>query len=213
MDAVCFKNEEMTSSYSPGDCAHGVGHALMFLSGYTVPEAIEACKAFDNTAMKYYCATGAYMEYYVEKDVEDAKTKSLFYPCDTYDYPAACSRYKAAGVAIRHYRAGKTVQEFVQECEKFQGKFRLGCFHGLGNAHMYSIVVGKTDIKDLCLTGTADEQFMCIEGSMERMAKYHKEAALRVCEQFEGRNKETCLTAVDNGMYNMNKNLSLYLAE
>ncbi len=213
MDKLCYDNNQMTSSYSPGDCAHGVGHALMFLTKYDVPEAVDGCKVFDDDAMKYYCATGAYMEYVTENDEKDAKTKSLFYPCDEFDYPGACSRYKMVHVARRHYSAKKKVIELVQECEKLEGKFRLGCFHGLGNGHMGVIAIGRMNLREVCDHGTEEEQFVCIEGAIERMAKYHKPVALKVCEELEGRNRETCFNAIDQGMYNMEKDFTLYLRE
>jgi len=213
MNDVCYKNTEMIASYSPGDCAHGVGHALMYLTGYNIPKAMRACAGFRDPAMKYYCATGAYMEYVTERDSEDAKSKSLLYPCDTYDYPAACSRYKMARVGRRHYLARKKTGELISECKKLSGKFRLGCFHGLGNAHMGPIARGRISIKEVCLHGTEDDRFMCIEGAMERMAKYHEKRALVVCEQLEGKNKEACLTAVEHKMYYMKKDFTLYVAE
>ena len=37
MDELCYKNEQMLGDYSPGDCAHGVGHAMMFLTSYDIP--------------------------------------------------------------------------------------------------------------------------------------------------------------------------------
>jgi hypothetical protein len=39
MDDIC-KGDIMTSAYSPGDCAHATGHALMVLSDYLVSDAI-----------------------------------------------------------------------------------------------------------------------------------------------------------------------------
>jgi hypothetical protein len=213
MNDLCFKNEQMSSSYSPGDCAHGLGHALMFLSGYDIREAIDGCNMFEEPHMIYYCATGAYMEYVTENDKEDAETKSLMYPCDAFDYPSACSRYKLVHVLNRHYKAKGQLSEIIEECEKLNGKFRLGCFHGLGNGHMPVIASGRMKISDVCLTGSEDEKFVCIEGSIERMAKYHKEFALKACETLEGKYKDICLKAVDQGMYNMDKDLSVYMAE
>jgi hypothetical protein len=213
MDDLCFEDKEMVSSYSPGDCAHGLGHALMFLSGYDVPEAIGGCEVFEEDHMVYYCATGAYMEYVTENDKEDAETKTLFYPCDEFDYPAACFRYKIVHVANRHYKNRGLVSELIGECDEFEGKFRLGCFHGMGNGHMPAIASGKLKISDVCLTGTEDEKFVCIEGAIERMAKYHKELALKSCQGLEGKYFDICMTSVGYGMYNMEKDLSLYVAE
>ncbi len=148
---LCQRNPVMTASYSPGDCAHGIGHALMYLAGYDIPQAIKACAGNENTAMEYYCATGAYMEYVTERDSQDAKARSFLYPCDTYIYPAACARYKMVHVVRRHYEAGGTTEALRQQCAALSGAVRLGCFHGLGNAHMPFIAAKKIGIRQVCL--------------------------------------------------------------
>jgi hypothetical protein len=213
MKDLCSANEAMAAWHSLGNCAHGVGHAMTFLADYDIAEAVKACAGFDDPAKEYYCATGAYMEYVVERDREDTKSKSLLYPCDTLDYPAACARYKMRFVAHRYYRAQKNLEELVQVCEKLTGKFRLGCFHGLGSAHEQAISHGKVSIKDVCQHGTEDDQFMCIEGAMESLARFNDKRASRVCAALAGKNKQTCLVAVKHKMYNMEKDFTLYLSE
>lgn len=210
MNHTCYRDPEMTASYSPGDCAHGVGHALMFLARYEIPEALRGCHGFDDPAMRYYCTTGAYMEYITERDVEDARTKSRLYPCDAHKYPAACARYKLGHVARRHYGAKRTTEELIQECDKLTGKYRLGCFHGLGNAHVGLLATGKISIRAVCLTGSEQEQFVCVEGAVERLAKYWEDRAAKACEELEGANRQTCARAAKNKMYNMTKDFTLY---
>ena len=57
------------------------------------------------------------------------------------------------------------------------------------------------------------EEFVCIDGAMERMAKYRPDSAVRVCDQLDGKNNAACLAAVSRKMYDMKKDLSLYLAK
>ena len=212
MTDLCQREPVMTASYSPGDCAHGVGHALMYLASYDIPQAVGACAGFLNRAMEYYCATGAYMEYVTERDEEDAKARSILYPCDTYPYPAACARYKMVHVVRRHYQAGKSPEALRQMCAALTGAVRVGCFHGLGNAHMPVIQAGKISIRAVCLNLGEVEERVCIDGAMERMAKFQEDRAFQVCQELDGSHKDTCLAAVRRKMYNMNKDLSLYLA-
>ncbi len=210
---LCQSNPAIIESYSPGDCAHGVGHALMNLAGYEITAAINACRESASQAMEYYCATGAYMEYMGEREPQDATTKSVLYPCDQSLYPAACARYKMVHVVRRYYAAGETTEKLRALCSSFTGAVRHGCFHGLGNAHMARIVAGKIDIPIVCL-GLGDvEEFVCIDGAMERMAKFHPDIAVRVCDQLDGKNKDACLAAISRKMYDMKKDLSLYLAK
>lgn len=213
MNELCSKDSDVTMSYRRGDCAHGVGHALMFLANYDIPRAVRSCRDFDEVPMMYYCVTGVYMEYVDARDATDATTKSALYPCDESPYPAACARYKMLHLARRYYAEGRPTADLVRECEKLAGKYRLGCFHGLGNAHMRGIDQGAISIKTVCLHGSSTEQAMCIEGAIERMAKDTDRRAREVCQELEGPNRKTCLTAARNRLYSLTKDLRLYLAE
>lgn len=216
MDTIC-KEKTMSASYSPGDCAHATGHALMVLADYAIDDAIGWCEEFSVAAMDYYCATGAYMEYVTDRDRADAsdKTKSLFYPCDRGKYPAACARYKMAHIVARHVKNVTTMRKLIQECSKLTGSHRIGCVHGLGNGFMPLIVRGNIELSDVCLVRgmTDDEKIVCIEGAMERMAKYHPGRAEEVCSGSDvpGRARDICEAAVSQGMYNMEKDFTVYL--
>lgn len=128
---LCDKDPNLLTTHSPGNCYHGVGHGLMAAADYEISKALQGCKVFDEVHRMYYCATGAFMEYVTEHDSKDAVSKDLLYPCTEQAFPAACARYKMVHVARRHYRMGKTTEALQQECRKFKGAVRLGCFHGL----------------------------------------------------------------------------------
>lgn len=206
LQEICVENSEMAESYGAGECAHGVGHAVMFLSGYNIRLALNACAEFDDKKMEYYCADGGYMEYDVIRESVD-KDKSLFYPCDTFDYPATCMRTKVGLVGKKLNKVGL---DLVEECKKLDGKFRLGCFHGIGTAHSKMLARGLIRIKELCV-GTPEEQTACIEGAAEFMGKYFPENADSVCSELDSPQKETCSTGVKHKLYNLEKDLSLYL--
>jgi len=211
MKKVCYENEQMTASYRPPDCAHGVGHALMFLTKYTISRAIEACAGFDDPSMHYACITGAYMEYITERHAEDKKSKSLFYPCDSHPYAIACGRYKVPFVTLDHYRQGKELDDLIGKCLELEGQVRRGCFHGLGNAHVYFIVRQLVSIKDVCLHGDEQDRMLCIDGAMERMGKYHGDRALGACAALNGKYHAACRAAAKRKMYHEDKDLTLYL--
>lgn len=214
MEEICSKNTTMTSAYSPGDCAHAVGHAMMVLADYRVNDAVAYCDEFSEEHMRYYCATGAYMEYVIESDREDvAAGEGVFYPCDVGNYPAACARYKMVHVISRAMKENADVRKLVRSCNQLSGKYRLGCYHGAGNGFMSALVAGRVTLEDVCGTETgADERFACIDGAMERMAKYHPERAADVCRTLTHgtADRRTCEDSIDRGMYDMQKDLRLY---
>jgi hypothetical protein len=202
------------NQYSPGDCAHGVGHALMFISNYQIDQAMEQCSYFDSDIMDYYCATGAYMEYVTQDEgiLDDPEHPLDFSPCDTAGYPAACFRYKLPRSMYYHYKAGGTFAEFYAACQELEGNVRLGCMHGFGNAHVQFLVREEMSLADLCLRGSGEEQYVCIEGAMERIGRYHADLAPEICAGLpDGWQKELCNQSIENELYSMEKPFELYL--
>jgi len=118
--------ESLSELYLPGDCAHGVGHASMYLSNYNISKALDNCRLFDNYPFTYYCATGAFMEYNTNRHRIDSRTRKLFYPCDESNFPAACFRYKLVKVSRQH-TGSNGVAYLASQCLALDGKYRLGC--------------------------------------------------------------------------------------
>jgi len=203
--------EDGQGPYSVGDCAHGVGHALMFISDYDIDEAMRMCEFFESYPMQYYCATGGYMEY-VERnfDFEENKDVVDFSPCGEHAYPAACFRYRFGFETVKHYTQGRTLGDLVSVCEAMEGANRLGCFHGIGNGHMTIVKRGLLSAEELCSFGTEDDQFVCLEGVMERLSRYHPDSAVEQCLKMDGWRRDVCLDAVANQMYSMDKSFDLY---
>ncbi|PYO54765.1 MAG: hypothetical protein DMD83_21740 [Candidatus Rokuibacteriota bacterium] len=74
---LCGTRRNFVDSYQPGNCAHGVGHAILILSGYDLGEALKHCAAFESAPLTYYCATGVFMENAINPGARDRNTGSL----------------------------------------------------------------------------------------------------------------------------------------
>jgi len=207
---ICLDNKEMQTGYGPGECSHGVGHALMFLSGYNITRAIEACKQFDNANLAYFCADGVYMEYMTVKETE-THTQSTFFPCDSHPFVVPCMRNKVGLVAKRIYQNGKSAMDVAKLCDEQTGKLRLGCFHGLGTSHSTIVVKNKIGLAKLCSLGNNDDQITCIEGAVEFIGKYYPESVEKICATLPELRQETCLLGGKHKLYSTEKDLSLYL--
>ncbi len=213
VELVCLSEKEMRASYSIGDCAHGVGHAVMFLSEYSIDEALDACRGFRDERMRYYCATGAYMEFVTTGHADGTIREGLFRPCDTHAYPAACARYLMPRLLRSELVRTRSAKPVFELCRSQAGAARLGCFHGLGTALIPWIEAGAVRLAEVCSSASPDEQRVCIEGAVERMARYRPERAAEVCAALEGPGRSICEQAARNQMYNMDKDLSLYLPD
>jgi hypothetical protein len=200
----------LTRMYRPGDCAHGVGHAVMFLSRYDISAAIDLCDRFPTYALRYYCATGAYMEYRLVRSAADYPVHGGLYPCDATPYPAACFRYVMTNTVQWHYAKGGTLQTLQQQCAGLKGKYRLGCFHGIGNALVGRISRGRMTVAQLCGFGSRQDQTVCVEGAMERLGKFTPALAAERCEALTDWRRGVCQAAASRKMYDMSKSFAMY---
>jgi len=202
--------DQESIDYKKGDCAHGIGHALMAMSYYNIEEAVESCQNFEDPILTYYCATGGYMEY-TNKYTEVTKD-NLFHPCEEAKYPAACYRYKMPKIFhnLSKEMGPKVIPFIVNKCLEMDGFQRLGCFHGYGNAHVGHIRIKRFTIAEICKFGTDDDKIACIEGVIERLGKYTPKLAPPLCDSLEGDFKEICLAGAEGKMYRLDKDFRLY---
>jgi len=213
MTGFC-KEGEMSKLHKPGNCAHGIGHALMIITKHDIDRSLSGCEEFSTPGMDYYCATGVFMEYrgmlrYKIVHGEKVKQPTLHYPCDTYTkFPAACYRYM---MPIISYKLNNDRQMLVEECLKLPDPQRLGCFHGYGKMNIRKVYSRPALLREICDVGTRENQIMCIEGVIEKLAEYDQRSAMIACSILEGENAKVCYEAAKEKMYRLNKpTLKLY---
>ena len=213
MNEFCSTGE-ISRMHKKGNCAHAMGHALMMMSDNNLEQSVKGCKGFPEDAMGYYCATGVFMEYGVGiynkiKEKKKYERQSEHFPCNTLtDYPAACYRYTLPLIA--HERKSK-LKNIVEICAELKGPQRLGCFHGLGSSVTRTIPKNPDILKLVCSKGNKDEQTVCIEGALEKLADFSEEQAVGVCNTLEGNMKDVCLAAAEEKMYRLDKpSMDLY---
>lgn len=214
MDRLCAE-APLAGSYRPGNCAHGLGHALMLAAEHDLGRALDGCDRFADAGMAYYCATGVFMEYKMDRQVKSeqgqaAPRPSLHYPCDTFTkYPAACYRYMLRPIRDS---LGADRNRLKAECSALPDRRRLGCFHGLGAT--YTKAVGKRPalLPDLCDQRNADEQRVCVEGVIEKLADYDEARARAACATLTGAAAAVCTEAAEGKMYRLVKpSMPLYV--
>ena len=201
----------LTRMYPPGDCAHGVGHAAMFLSNYDVSAGIDLCERFPSHGLRYYCATGAYMEYWSNpQSRSDHPIDDASLPCDKTRYPAACFRYVMNNPIRRRFANAGTLETPDQHCARLEGKYRLGCFHGIGFAQTLTIARGWTTLAKVCGLGSREDETVCIEGAMERLGKFSPDIAAERCKPLTDWRRGVCQAAASRKMYDLNKSFAMY---
>ena len=203
---IC-ENKTFADTYEPGNCAHGVGHALLVLSSYDLGGALQSCSAFESDPLRFYCASGVFMEYDSHPHPE-AETRSLHYPCDTYtEFPSACYRYRTR-YFLRKAR-GNTAGA-AEECLRLEPTQRRGCFYGLGAAHLYLVAKQPERLGSICTFGDLQDQGMCIKGVIEYLADYQPETVQKACGTLTGEQATSCSAAARNKRYGLEKDFALY---
>lgn len=200
---VCDSKEVTGNKIQKGVCIHGVGHALAFLAKNDIGLALKYCESFKDEGPVYYCATGVFMEWDIVNGRRYKNSSNLF-PCDKFDFPSACFRYKLARtfgedelLSARNFCAGITDPEL-----------RSACFHGLG--FRFFRLLKTNPLKYVCDVADSGDEKMCIEGAIGVLSAFDEKRAFGLCEELSGENKEACFTAARQSNFGMDKDFSDY---
>jgi hypothetical protein len=201
MDEFCTRGE-MTAIHKPGNCAHGLGHALMFVTHGDERRSMEGCLGFSREAMQYYCGTGVYMERFILDSASKRVSASVLAPCDKETlFPGACYRYKGAEL----WRALGSPDSVASRCARLDGLQRRGCYHGLGYAAIGSVLQDPQRMEQICATGTTEDRIVCVEGVIEKLADVNEGRARAACAFVEDALRSVCDEAVQRKMYGLAK--------
>jgi hypothetical protein len=205
MNAFCGEGD-MASLHKPGNCAHGLGHALMFVTNGDVSRSIDGCLGFSREAMQYYCGTGVFMDRFM-RDSAAWKGATSRAPCDEERlFPGACYRYKGIEmVKAMGHDSAKSV------CAGLQGLQRHGCFHGIGYAAVVEVFEDPEKLPERCGATEWSDRVACVEGAIEKLADFHQGRARAACSFLEADLRPACDEAVERKMYGLDKStFSLY---
>ncbi|TSC81669.1 MAG: hypothetical protein G01um101420_915 [Parcubacteria group bacterium Gr01-1014_20] len=201
-------SSQVLDFHSKGKCVHGVGHAFSYLSGYKIPEALQACRVFGDKRFEFYCAGGVFMEYEGARGDRDLASESLHYPCDKYggEYPAACYPHKVPYIL----KELGSKESLILECLKLDGFSKTACFNGLG--YQYNLGVDKNPrlIAQLCNDGSLNDQRACLYGAVIKIAEINPGRRAEICGFLEGEKREFCEDTFREGPYSLERDFSLF---
>ncbi|HXH02070.1 MAG TPA: hypothetical protein VNN09_02000 [Candidatus Competibacteraceae bacterium] len=212
IDSVC-RDPAIVAAGGEGSCVHGVGHAVTVLANYDMATAIAQCQRFASRPFQYFCATGAYMEFFGDGSQPEPGADSPYAPCDREAaFPAACYRYKMRFNAMRLAARGHAVDDLAELCRPLPPLQRHGCFHGLGDALRPLVMAQPPLLAEVCRHGEAADRRMCIEGVVEKAADFDPALGARICQGFSGaaQDRQACFAAAHQRMYSLDKDYSLY---
>jgi hypothetical protein len=156
-----------------GGCYHGVGHASLIQTNYSVQDMISVCEAISsNPTHVFSCLTGGFMEYdSVYTDAVKVENKQMqFTLCDSLEkkYRPACYLEQSSGFE-RYLNDRRNYTRTMDYCKQIADPLnRMAC------VKLFSIravrITRYADIQGMCAnTSTLPEQVMCTAITADRV--------------------------------------------
>lgn len=148
--------------YNDWQCAHGIGHGIMYTNHENLTESIRICQSLKTGDMTSACINGAYMEYFNEEGIENVSVQNPFEACETQKEEIAldCYLYAPTGILIQN---GDDYMRVSELCSKRDEKYKSYCFQGIGSAVMKKHLDNPKIADEIC-EKTKDYE-NCIRGA------------------------------------------------
>lgn len=192
-------------SFNHFNCVHGLGHGLMAVSEYNLPDALKLCDNLNDSWEDASCFGGVFMENVMVASRGDGtsayfKAKEPLYPC-TYvgeTYKEQCYLMQTSYV-LQHngYDFAKT----FDECAKADAGYSNTCFRSLGRDASGSTGSDVARTVANCRAGQNDSDagtksaiYNCMLGADRDFVSYFHsdQQANQLCEAFGGDLTEPC---------------------
>jgi hypothetical protein len=167
-------------------CLHGLGHAVLYFSGYDLQESLELCDATADWFSQGSCYGGVFMENIVaaEPEQRDLSESDYHYPCSKLadKYKDACYLMQTS----RMTEMGLSVPELFEQC-RLAGAFKLTCVTSIGRDLSNAARAGRVaQVAEQCSAGSVEEREACTRGVAYALADntWSGEYAFPFCASF-----------------------------
>lgn len=162
-NAVC---SAPAPKYVRFQCLHGLGHALLYFSGYQLDTALGVCESFGDRFSQHACYGGVFMENITAAAFSrrDVSRTDYHYPCSRLD-----PKYRSDCYLMQTTRMGEMglwTAGFFVECAK-AGRFRNECMMSIGRDLSNDVREGDTEwAAGQCEWRPAGDRRACIRGAI-----------------------------------------------
>jgi hypothetical protein len=192
-------------SFNHFNCVHGLGHGLMAVSDYNLPDALTLCDNLDDSWEESSCYGGVFMENVMVASRGDGtsayfKADEPLYPCTYVEntYKEQCYLMQTSYV-LQHN--GYDFTKTFAECAKADTGYIDTCYRSLGRDASGSTVseVARTvaNCRTVYNSGVADAESAitsCMLGADRDFVSYYHgiDKANELCDAFGGTLTATC---------------------
>jgi hypothetical protein len=197
---VCksFADKRMYS-FDHFNCVHGLGHGLMAVGAYNLPDSLKLCDVMTSSWERESCYGGVFMENVMVATRGNGTTAYFkdsepLYPCTFVErpYKEQCYLMQTSQVLQKNgYDFAKT----FQECGKADEGFVDTCYRSLGRDASGSTVSDIKRTVEICrLAPNRDGLHNCMLGAVRDFVSYYHsdQQALQLCASFGGETEAPC---------------------
>ncbi|OHA08812.1 MAG: hypothetical protein A3B37_00480 [Candidatus Sungbacteria bacterium RIFCSPLOWO2_01_FULL_59_16] len=159
--AACDPNEAVRFRFQ---CLHGLGHAIMFFSGYDLRQSLAACDATADAWSRSSCYGGVFMEnvFSATPEKRDLSPTDPHYPCSKLEekYQSDCYMMQTT----RMSEMGLATPALFAACRD-AGDYRHTCMQSIGRDLSNDARVGDPRlVAEKCGLGAGEERRACTRG-------------------------------------------------
>jgi len=136
-------------TYSDWQCAHGIGHGIMYANGEILDDSIRLCESLATKDMINACKNGIFMEYFNEEGIEHVDRKNPFRICTTQNETNKPDCYLYAPTASL-FLSNYNYEKVARQCSKLDKSVQTYCFQGLGSEAMKKNLDSPEKIVTIC---------------------------------------------------------------
>lgn len=187
----------------PGNCLHGLGHAIAVIKNYDLLPAFKECEqilASDND--RFWCYDGIVMEDITRtlagRQNPYAKLTDPRAPCDTLPnkYETVCVRNH---IAFVKERLSLSYDDTLELCQSYTSRATVReCVHMMGNA-VAGIRQKPSDVIAFCRNAQTPYRQPCLEGGVIKLAMNGNfDLAQKICLAADpGESQRTCFSKIE----------------
>jgi hypothetical protein len=147
-------------------CLHGLGHALMYFSGYDLEASLGMCDATADAWTQSSCYGGVFMENVVSAmpEMRDLSGTDYHYPCSKLNvqYKDDCYLMQTS----RMVEMGLSIAQLFEQC-RLAGQFKQTCMISIGRDLSNVARAGDPGYAaDQCAIGAGEEREACTRGAV-----------------------------------------------
>lgn len=203
LDQICVTiRERDRATFDHWNCAHGLGHALMYLHGEDLERSLASCDLLSDPWERTQCPFGVYMQNAMGGETTAHQSRFLSddpaFPCSEATPERADTCWWIQSTRYLHLTPNDFGGLFAF-CDR-AGEHRAACLDGIGREASARSGMHSSKTAARCTRAPNDgDHAACIAGAARNMRSfYHDDAPARAfCTDIDAKFADTCLAAVD----------------